>query len=99
MQANEPEDMLPLVEELTRVAAGAGIEASLQTSLRRGSALMHLGRLAEAEEQLGAAWLEARRAFLSGIGLDIGQWLVRTSYIRGRLIEAQEVAESCEAVG
>src|SRR5439155_8612305 len=27
MQANEPEDMLPLVEELTRVAAGAGIEA------------------------------------------------------------------------
>src|SRR2546429_5959423 len=98
MQANEPEVVLPLVEEMTRVAAGGGIEASLQTSLRRGSALMHLGRLAEAEEQLGASWLEARRAFLSGIALDIGQWLVQTSYMRGRLIEAQEVAEECEAL-
>src|SRR5438552_34816 len=98
MQANEPEVILPLVEEMTRVAAGGGIEASLQTSLRRGSALMHLGRLAEAEEQLGASWLEARRAFLSGIALDIGQWLVQTSYMRGRLIEAQEVADECEAL-
>src|SRR5438128_3782838 len=98
MQANEPEDMLPLVEELTRVAAGAGIEASLQASLRRGSALMHLGRLAEAEEQLAAAWLEARRAFLPGIALDIGSWLTQTRYLRGRLIEAQEVAEECEAL-
>jgi DNA-binding CsgD family transcriptional regulator len=98
MQANEPEDMLPLVGELTRVAAGAGIEASLQASLRRGSALMLLGRLAEAEEQLAAAWLEARRAFLPGIALDIGSWLTQTRYLRGRLIEAQEVAEECEAL-
>jgi len=52
MQANEPVVILPLVDEMTRVAAGAGIEASLQASLRRGSALAHLGRLAEAEEQL-----------------------------------------------
>jgi len=98
MQANEPEEMLPLVEELTRVAAGAGIEASLQASLRRGSALMLLGRLAEAEEQLAAAWLEARRAFLPGIALDIGSYLTQTRYLRGRLIEAQEVAEECEAL-
>src|SRR6266536_3146881 len=98
MQANEPEVALPLVEEMTRVAAGGGIEASLQTSLRRGSALMHLGRLAEAEERLGAAWLEARRAFLSGIALDIGTWLIQTRYMRGRLIEAQEVADECEAL-
>src|SRR6058998_2255592 len=98
MQANEPEVVLPLVEEMTRVTAGGGIEASLQTSLRRGSALMHLGRLAEAEERLGAAWLEARRAFLSGIALDIGTWLIQTRYMRGRLIEAQEVAEECEAL-
>jgi DNA-binding CsgD family transcriptional regulator len=98
MQANEPEAVLPLVEEMTRVAAGGGIEASLQASLRRGSALMHLGRLAEAEERLGAAWLEARRAFLSGIALDIGSYLVQTSYMRGRLIEAQEVADECEAL-
>src|SRR5438067_1986859 len=77
MQANEPEVILPLVDELTRVAAGAGIEASLQASLRRGSALTHLGRLPEAEEQLAAAWLEARRSFLSGIALDIGSWLTQ----------------------
>jgi DNA-binding CsgD family transcriptional regulator/tetratricopeptide (TPR) repeat protein len=98
MQANEPEDILPLTEEMTRVAAGAGIEASLQANLRRGSALMLLGRLAEAEEQLAPAWLEARRAFLAGIALDIGSWLTNTSYLRGRLIEAQEVAEECEAL-
>jgi hypothetical protein len=53
-----------------------GIEASLQASLRRGSALTHLGRLAEAEEQLAAAWLEARRAFLSGIALGV-RFIVR----------------------
>lgn len=98
MQANEPEVVLPLVEEMTRVAAGGGIEASLQASLRRGSALTHLGRLAEAEDQLAAAWLEARRASLSGIALDIGSWLAQTSYLRGRLTEAQEVAEECAAL-
>jgi DNA-binding CsgD family transcriptional regulator len=98
MQANEPEIILPLVDELTRVAAGAGIEASLQASLRRGSALTHLGRLPEAEEQLAAAWLEARRSFLSGIALDIGSWLTQTRYMRGHLIEAQEVGEECEAL-
>src|SRR5207247_4429159 len=57
-----------------------------------------LGRLAEAEEQLAAAWLEARRAFLPGIALDIGSWLTNTSYLRGRLIETQEVADECEAL-
>jgi len=98
MQANEPEDILPLTEEMTRVAAGAGIEASLQASLRRGSALTLLGRLAEAEEWLGPAWLEARRASLPGIALDIGAWLAHTRYVAGRLIEAQEVADECEAL-
>jgi DNA-binding CsgD family transcriptional regulator len=98
MQANEPELVLPLVDELTTVAAGAGIEAALQASLRRGSALMHLGRLPVAEEQLNAAWLEARRASLSGIALDIGSWLVQTAYMRGRLSEAREAGDECEAL-
>jgi DNA-binding NarL/FixJ family response regulator len=98
MQANEPEAILPLVEEMTRVAAGAGIEASLQARLRRGSALTHLGRLADAEEQLAAAWQEARRAFLPGIALDIGSWLTQTRYLRGRLTEAQEVGDECESL-
>jgi len=98
MQANEPDLILPLVDEMTRVAAGAGIEASLQASLRRGSALMLLGRLPEAEEELAAAWLETRRSFLSGIALDIGSWLTQTRYLRGHLIEALEVGEECEAL-
>jgi DNA-binding CsgD family transcriptional regulator len=98
MQANEPENILPLTEELLRIAAGAGIEASLQASLRRGSALALLGRLAEAEDLLGSAWLEARRAFLPGIALDIGTWLAQTRYARARLIETQEVADECEAL-
>ena len=52
----------------------------------------------EAEEQLGAAWLEARRSFLSGIALDIGAWLTQARYMRGRLTEAQEVGDECEAL-
>src|ERR671931_516839 len=79
-------------------SAGAGIEASLQASLRRGSALTLLGRLAEAEERLGPAWLEARRASLPGIALDIGAWLANTRYLAGRLAEAQEAADECEAL-
>jgi DNA-binding CsgD family transcriptional regulator len=98
MQANEPEVVLPLVDELTRVAAGAGVEAALQANLRRGSALTHLARLPEAEDQLAAAWLEARRASLSGIALDIGSWLTQTRYMRGRLLEAQEVGDECAAL-
>jgi len=98
MQANEPEDILSLAEEMTRIAAGAGIEASLQASLRRGSALTLLGRFAEAEESLASAWLEARRAFLPALALDIGGWLIQARYARGRLIEAQEVADECEVL-
>jgi DNA-binding CsgD family transcriptional regulator len=98
MQANDPEAILPLVAELAPLVAGAGIEASLQTSLRHGSALMLLGRLPEADDQLGAAWLEARRSFLSGIALDIGSWLTQTRCMRGHLMEAQEVGEECEAL-
>jgi DNA-binding CsgD family transcriptional regulator/tetratricopeptide (TPR) repeat protein len=98
MQANEPEDILPLTEEMTRVAAGGSIESSLQASLRRGSALTLLGRLAEAEELLGPAWLEARRASLPAIALDIGGWLAQTRYVAGRLVEAQEVADECDAL-
>lgn len=98
MQANEPGEILPLTEELIRIAAGAGLEASLQANLRRGSALALLGRLAEADELLGSAWLEARRAFLPGIALDIGTWLAQTRYSRARLIETQEVADECEAL-
>jgi DNA-binding CsgD family transcriptional regulator/tetratricopeptide (TPR) repeat protein len=98
MQANEPEAILPLVDEMTRVAAGARIEASLQASLRRGSALTHLARFAEAEEQLTSAWQEARRAVLPAITLDIGSWLTQTRYMRGRLIEAEEVGDECESL-
>jgi len=100
MQANEPDDILPFAEEMTRIAAGSGLEASLQASLRRGSALMLLGRFAEAEEPLASAWLEARRAFMPDLALDIGGgWLIQTRYARGRLIEAREVADECEALG
>jgi DNA-binding CsgD family transcriptional regulator len=98
MQANKPEDILPLAEEMTQIAAGAGIEASLQASLRRGSALTLLGRLAEADDLLASAWLEARRALLPALALDIGGWLIQTRYALGRLIEAQEVADECEAL-
>jgi DNA-binding CsgD family transcriptional regulator len=98
MQANAPEDILPLADELTRIAAGAGIEASLQASLRRGSALTLLGRFAEADELLGSAWLEARRASLPGLSLDIAGWLIQARYARGRLAEAREIADECQSL-
>jgi DNA-binding CsgD family transcriptional regulator/tetratricopeptide (TPR) repeat protein len=98
MQANAPEEILPLADELTRISAGAGVEASLQASLRRGSALTLLGRFAEADELLGSAWLEARRAFLPGLTLDIAGWLIQAMYWRGHLAEAQEVADECQSL-
>ena len=98
MQANEPEVILPLVEEMTRVAAGGGIEASLQASLRRGLGSHAPGspRRSRGAARCGVAG--GAPPFLSGLALDIGAWLAQTSYMRGRLIEAQEVADECEAL-
>src|SRR5256712_11155828 len=99
MQANEPEDILPLTEEMTRVAAGAGIEASLQASLRRGSALTLLGRLAEAEERLGPAGVAARRSSLPGNDLDIWAGAPPNEDLARPLIAATRVADRLERGG
>jgi DNA-binding NarL/FixJ family response regulator len=98
MQRNAPNDILPLVDEISGVAAGLGAQASLQARLRSGSALMLVGRFAEADKCLAEAWMDARRSFLSDLALDVGSWLVWTRYLMGCLVEAEEVATECAAL-
>jgi DNA-binding CsgD family transcriptional regulator/tetratricopeptide (TPR) repeat protein len=98
MQRNAPQDILPLADEISDVAAGLDAQASVQARLRSGSALMLVGRLAEAERCLAEAWMAARRSLLSDLALDIGSWLVWTRYLMGQLVEAEEVAGECVAL-
>lgn len=98
MQRNAPEEILPLADEIAHVAAGFDVHAAVQGRLRKGSALMLLGRLAEAEERIEAAYTAARRSFLPDLALDAGGWLVWTRYLMGRLAEAEQVAAECEAL-
>jgi DNA-binding CsgD family transcriptional regulator len=98
MQRNAADEILPLAEELSDVAAGAGVRASVQARLRGGSALMLMGRLEAAERDLARAWADARRSYLTDLALDVGSWLAWTRYLRGRLPEAEEVAAECIAL-
>jgi DNA-binding CsgD family transcriptional regulator len=98
MQRNAPNDILPLADEISNVAAGLDAQASVQARLRSGSALMLVGRFAEADRCLADAWTDARRSFLSDLSLDVGSWLVWTRYLMGRLVEAEEVAFECAAL-
>lgn len=98
MQRNAPAEILPLTDEMDAVAKHLGATASVEAGLRTGSALMLLGRLREAEDRLGPAWMSARRAFLPDHALDVGSWLVWTRYLRGRLQEAYEAAIECSTL-
>ena len=97
-QRNALNDILTLADEISEVAAGLDAQASVQAQLRSGSALMLVGRFAEAEGRLADAWSDARRSFLSDLALDVGSWLVWTRYLMGRLVEADEVASECAAL-
>jgi DNA-binding CsgD family transcriptional regulator len=98
MQRNALNDILLRADEISEAAAGLDVEASVQARLRSGSALMLVGRLAEAEQRLAEGWTDARRSFLSDLALDVGSWLVWTRYLMGRLVEAEEVASECAAL-
>jgi DNA-binding CsgD family transcriptional regulator len=98
MQRNALNDILLLADETSDVAAGLDVHASVQARVRSGSALMLVGRFAEAETRLAAGWTDARRSFLSDLALDVGSWLVWTRYLMGRLVDAEEVASECAAL-
>ena len=98
MQRNAPEEILPLADEITQVAGRLDLHASVQGSLRKGSALMLLGRLTEAEERLESAYAAARRSYLADLALDTGAWLLWTRQLMGRLAEAEDVALECDAL-
>jgi DNA-binding CsgD family transcriptional regulator/tetratricopeptide (TPR) repeat protein len=98
MQRNAADEILPLAAEIADAAAGAETRASVQARLRSGSALLLVGRLDAAERELASAWVDARRALLTDLVLDVGSWLAWTHYLRGQLTEAEEVAAACCAL-
>lgn len=98
MQRDATGELLALADEITDVAAGSDIRASVQARLRSGSALTLAGRLAAAESSLAGAWADAQRSFLPDLSLDVGSWLTWTRYLMGRLVEAEEVASECRAL-
>lgn len=98
MQRNALDDILALAGEISGVAAGLDASATVQAGLRSGSALMLVGRFAEAETRLVDAWMDARRSYLADLALDVGSWLVWTRYLMGRLVEAEEIAAECAAL-
>lgn len=98
MQRDATEELLALADEITDVAAGSDIRASVQARLRSGSALTLAGRLDAAESSLAGAWTDARRSFLPDLALDVGSWLTWTRYLMGRMVEAEEVASECRAL-
>lgn len=98
MQRDAVDDLLALADEISGVAAGLDAAATVQARLRSGSALMLVGRLAEAESRLSDAWMDARRSYLSDLALDAGSWLVWTRHLMGRLVEAEEIAGECAAL-
>jgi DNA-binding CsgD family transcriptional regulator len=99
LQEEDPSAMLQIAEEVSSVAAGFDIEASIRAGYRGGYALFALGRRDEAETRLRVAWEEGRRTGLYVATVDAGWWLARSLYQWGRLAEAERVGLECASLG
>ena len=99
LQEEDPAAVLEIAEEISVVAAGFDLEASLGAGYRGGYALFALGRPDEAETRLRVAWDEGRRAGLYVATVDAGWWLTRSLYQWGRLGEAVRVGRECASLG
>lgn len=99
LQEEDPATVLEIAEEISVVAAGFDLEASLRAGYRGGYALFALGRPDEAETRLRVAWDEGRRAGLYVATVDAGWWLTRSLYQWGRLAEAARVGRECASLG
>jgi len=99
LQEEDPAAVLEMAEEISAVAAGFDLEASLRAGYRGGYALFALGRPDEAETRLRVAWDQGRRAGLYVATVDAGWWLTRSLYQWGRLAEAARVGRECASLG
>ena len=99
LQEEDPAGVLAIADEISTVAAGFDLEASLKAGYRGGYALFALGRPDEAETRLRVAWEQGRRAGLYVATVDAGWWLTRSLYQWGRLAEAVEVGRECASLG
>jgi DNA-binding CsgD family transcriptional regulator len=99
LQEEDPAGMLEIAEEISAVAAGFDLEASVRAGYRGGYALFALGRRDEAETRLRVAWDEGRRAGLYSATVDAGWWLTRSLYQWGQLAEAELVGRECASLG
>lgn len=99
LQEEDPAAILDIADEISTVAAGFDLEASIRAGYRGGYALFALGRPDEAETRLRVAWEEGRRTGLYVATVDAGWWLARTLYQWGRLAEAERVGRECASLG
>jgi DNA-binding CsgD family transcriptional regulator/tetratricopeptide (TPR) repeat protein len=99
LQEEDPVGTLEIADEVSTVAAGFDLEASIRAGYRGGGALFALGRPDEAETRLRVAWDEGRRAGIYVATVDAGWWLTRSLYMWGRLAEAVAVGRECASLG
>jgi DNA-binding CsgD family transcriptional regulator len=99
LQDDDPSRMLQIADEIVEAARGVDDLAYLRALTHGGFALFSLGRPAEADLRLRAAWREARSSYLHTAILDAGFWLARTLLAWGRVLEAEEVAAEAATLG
>jgi DNA-binding CsgD family transcriptional regulator/tetratricopeptide (TPR) repeat protein len=99
LQEEDPSGVLDIAEEISTVAAGFDLEASVRAGYRGGYALFALGRPDEAQTRLRVAWDQGRRSGLYVATVDAGWWLTRSLYHWGQLAEAVRVGRECASLG
>jgi DNA-binding CsgD family transcriptional regulator len=99
LQDDDPSRMLEISDEIVEAARGVDDLAYLRALTHGGYALFALGRSAEADLRLRAAWRDARSSYLHSAILDTGFWLARALLAWGRVLEAEEVAAEVATLG
>ena len=99
LQDDDPSRMLEISDEIVEAARGVDDLAYLRALTHGGYALFALGRPAEADLRLRAAWRGARSSYLHSAILDAGFWLARSLLAWGYVLEAEEVAAEVATLG
>jgi DNA-binding NarL/FixJ family response regulator len=99
LEADDPQEMLTLSEELAMAAARVDDRLRVRALGEGALALRLLGRNQEAEARLRLAWEETRRLVLPQGTLEIGATYAVVLRSLGRLEEAEAVVEECLALG
>lgn len=95
----DPSAMVEVGTEMVEVAGTRDESASLEGLRLAGFGALMLGRAAEAEAHLRAAWDRSRAQVLPMAILDSGFWLVLGLHTWGGFAEARTVLDECLALG